>query len=207
MTNKKLISVLDASPFDLDDSIKNPLFKKNLLDELIHHYENNLMYNKFCKKNNFNPLKFSGEITEIPYIPVHVFKAIGHKLSSVSSDEVKMSLQSSATSGVPSTILLDSITARRQTIAMARVMQDVLGSNRRPFCIMDIDPSSSNAKSLGARAAAVRGYLNFASSSNFFIDSSDKNKPLEFLEAQFIQYLSSLKKDEPIVIFGFTFVL
>ena len=207
MKNKKLISVLDAAPFDLDDDIKNSLFKKNLLDELIYHYENNLMYNKFCKKNNFNPLKFSGEITEIPYIPVHVFKAIGHKLSSVSNDEVKIKLQSSATSGVPSTILLDSITARRQTIAMARVMKDVLGANRRPFCIMDIDPSSSNAKNLGARAAAVRGYLNFASSSNFFIDSSDQNKSLEFLEAKFLEYINSLKKDEPIVIFGFTFVI
>ena len=201
MKNKKLISVLDAAPFDLDDDIKNPLFKKNLLDELIYHYENNLMYNKFCKKNNFNPLKFSGEITEIPYIPVHVFKAIGHKLSSVSNDEVKIKLQSSATSGVPSTILLDSITARRQTIAMARVMKDVLGANRRPFCIMDIDPSSSNAKNLGARAAAVRGYLSFASSSNFFVDSSDENKSLEFLESKFLEYINSLNKDDPIVIF------
>ncbi|NOI66951.1 acyl-CoA reductase [Vibrio sp. 99-8-1] len=205
--NDSLISVLDARPFELSETDKAPLFKSNLLDELVHHYKNNEMYRKFCQKNAFDPCSFSGEIADIPPIPVHIFKALGHKLSSVDSASIKTKLQSSATSGIPSTVLLDKVTARRQTRAMARVMQEILGSKRRPFCIMDIDPTSPNASNLGARIAAVKGYLNFASSSHYFIDADCPSAPLEFLEQQFVEHLNSLKTDEPVIVFGFTFVL
>ena len=204
MENK---TVLDYQPFELKQSEKELLFMENLLEELVHHYENNTMYKKFCIKNNFNPKDFKGCIEDIPFIPVHVFKALGHKLSSVDENNLKTKLQSSATSGIPSTILLDKVTSRRQTKAMARVMKEILGPSRKHFCIMDIDPLSPNAVNLGARAAAVKGYLNFASSSDYFVDVSEKNSKLEFLEEKFIEHLSNLNKDEPIVIFGFTFVL
>lgn len=205
--NDSLTSVLDARPFELSEIDKAPLFRANLLDELVHHYQNNEMYRKFCQKNAFDPCSFTGEITDIPPIPVHIFKALGHKLSSVNRASIKTKLQSSATSGVPSTVLLDKITARRQTRAMARVMQEVLGPKRRPFCIMDIDPMSPNAGNLGARIAAVKGYLNFASSSHYFIDADSPAAPLQFLEQQFVDHLNSLNSDEPLIIFGFTFVL
>lgn len=205
--NDSLVSVLDARPFELSEIDKAPLFRANLLDELVHHYQNNEMYRKFCQKNAFDPYSFAGDITEIPPIPVHIFKALGHKLSSVDSASIKTKLQSSATSGVPSTVLLDKITARRQTRAMTRVMQEILGPKRRPFCIMDIDPTSPNASNLGARIAAVKGYLNFASSSHYFIDADSPAAPLQFLEQQFVDHLSSLDSDEPLIIFGFTFVL
>lgn len=90
---------------------------------------------QILSKNKFDPLVFDGEVADIPPIPVHIFKAIGHKLSSVSDDTIKAKLQSSATSGVPSTILLDKVTARRQTRAMARVMQEVLGLNVARFAL------------------------------------------------------------------------
>ncbi|HAS3799372.1 TPA: acyl-CoA reductase, partial [Vibrio cholerae] len=207
VNNENLTSVLDARPFELSEEQKSPLFKANLLAELVHHYQCNEMYRKFCQKNKFDPLVFDGEVADIPPIPVHIFKAIGHKLSSVSDDTIKAKLQSSATSGVPSTILLDKVTARRQTRAMARVMQEVLGPKRRPFCIMDIDPTSPNATNLGARIAAVKGYLNFASTSKYFIDADSPSAPLEFLEQKFVEHLNSLASEEPLIIFGFTFVL
>ena len=200
-------SVLDAPPFALSEEEKHPLFKENLLAELIHHFDNNEMYRKFCQKNEFDPHQFSGEITEIPPIPVAIFKRLGGRLSSVNQASIKGALQSSATSGIPSTILLDKITARRQTKAMARVIQEVLGSKRRPFCIMDIDPTSSQSAQLGARGAAVRGYLNFASSAHFFIQADEQNSTLSFSEKAFVEYLNTLNTSDPLVIFGFTFVL
>lgn len=207
ITNFDFTSVLDAYPFELPDEIKKPLFRVNLLEELKHHYDNNVMYRKFCVKNGFNPHFFLGDIEDIPAIPVHIFKVLGTKLSSVNMESIKTQLQSSATSGVPSTILLDKLTAKRQTRAMARVMQEVLGSKRRPFCIMDIDPTSPNAGNLGARIAAIKGYLNFSSSSNYFINANSLNEPLNFLEEEFINHLETLDSNEPLVIFGFTFVL
>ena len=202
-----LLTVLDAQPYALTADAKAPLFYQNVLEELKHHYDNNDLYRKFCHEKAFNPHTFNGDITDLPYIPVHIFKALGMRLASVSDDKIKVKLQSSATSGVPSTVLLDKITARRQTRAMARVMQDVLGSKRRPFCVMDIDPSSPNAANLGARGAAIKGYLNFASKANYFIDAQSKNAPLEFLQQQFIDFLNQAEDGEPLIIFGFTFVL
>ncbi len=207
MTSEKHESVLDALPFELTEEKKAPLFLKNLLEELAFHYSNNDMYRRFCDKENFYPESYEGGLAGIPAIPVHVFKALGHKLSSVNKDLIKGKLQSSATNGAPSTILLDKITARRQTRAMARVMVEILGAKRRPFCVLDIDPSSPNRGNLGARLAAVNGYLNFASTSNFFIDADGADAPLEFLETEFINYINGLERNTPIVIFGFTFVL
>ena len=161
----------------------------------------------FGEKEGFDPQSFEGQLCDIPAIPVHVFKALGNKLSSVTRDKITTQLQSSATSGMPSTILLDKITARRQTKAMARVMQQILGSKRRPFCIMDIDPSSPNRGNLGARLAAINGYLNFSSTAHYFIDAVGKDAPLQFLADNFIEHLKSLDNGTPIVVFGFTFVL
>lgn len=205
--NDMFESVLDALPFEISDEDKAPLFFKNLLQELVFHYENNGMYRKFCEKEGFHPENFAGQLCDIPAIPVHVFKALGDKLSSVAQDEIKTKLQSSATSGVPSTILLDKITARRQTKAMARVMQQILGPKRRPFCVMDIDPSSPNRGNLGARLAAINGYLNFSSTAHYFIDACGKDAPLEFLGDNFIEHVKTLDNSAPLVIFGFTFVL
>lgn len=197
--------VLDGSPYALSEDEKAPLFKQDLLDELRHHYDNNALYRRFCLNRGFDPHDFQGTLTDIPHVPVHVFKTLGPKLASVQAPEIRTQLQSSATSGRPSTVMLDKITARRQTRAMARVMRDVLGPERRHFCILDIDPLSPKAVNLGARGAAIRGYLNFASSASYFIDSDAPGAPLVFDEQAFVEHVSGLT--EPPVIFGFTFVL
>ncbi len=199
--------ILDCKPYDLNKEEKDSLFRENLIDELIHHYKNNKLYKQFCEKNNFNPCSFSGHINEIPAIPVHVFKALGGILNSVDQQEISFSLNSSATSGRPSTILVDKLTSQRQKIAMAKVMQEVLGAKRKKFCIMDINPASSRATNLGARIAAIKGYLNFASSSSYFIDYCEKKNGLIFKRDDFLNFIASADPEEPLVIFGFTFVL
>lgn len=205
MNNSKK-HVLESNPYDFVGEEKDLLFRENLLEELIHHYSNNLLYKKFCEKNNFDPNSFSGHINEIPPIPVHIFKALGATLNSVEQKEISFSLNSSATSGKPSTILVDKITAQRQKIAMAKVMKEVLGAKRKEFCIMDINPASPNAKNLGARIAAIKGYLNFASSAKYFIDYCSNKNGLVFQKEDFLNYMSSIDKNKPLVIFGFTFV-
>ena len=200
-----LTSVLDARPYELDEATKGPLFRTDLLAALAHHRDQNSLFAKFCKKHNFNPDVFDGDLAEIPAIPVSVFKALGPELASVPKEKIFTQLQSSATSGVPSTIPMDRITAKRQTRAMVRVMQEVLGTERRPFFIMDVDPAGPGGKAAGARTAAIKGYLNFASGFEFFIEAADKDAPLVFQTAKFLDRLQAA--DQPLVIFGFTFVL
>lgn len=180
------------------------LFMSALRDELIFHYENNEMYKKFCDRKQFNPY---GEFTleEIPPVSVSVFKNLGGQLNSVSADDIKLKLQSSATSGVPSTIVVDKITSKRQSKAMVKVVQHFIGKHTKPFLIMDIDPRSQYRHLLGARFAAVSGYLKFSNKVGYFLKVDDKN--VSYFDVQAMKdYLIEIG-DQPVVLFGFTYIL
>lgn len=182
------------------------LFIEALQEELIFHYDNNMMYQQFCKRKNFNPHHAISSLTDIPPVSVAVFKQLGFKLGSVPKEDLTLTLQSSATSGIPSTVLIDKITARRQGKAMVKVVSHFIGNKRKPFLIMDIDPRSAYRKLLGARFAAVTGYLKFASKVGYFLKANENN--VSYFDVDSIkQYLADLPKDEPVVVFGFTYIL
>ena len=188
-----------------NDAISDKLFFNSLKDELIFHYENNEMYKQFCIRKNFNPYtNFSLE--DIPPVSVSVFKELGKSLSSVPQDEIKLTLQSSATSGIPSSIVVDKITAKRQSKAMIRVIEEVIGHQRKPFLIMDIDPKSEFKQLLGARFAAVTGYLKFASKVAYFLKVKENNISYFDIEAM-KTFIDSLDRSQPVVLFGFTYIL
>ncbi|MBQ8945909.1 MAG: hypothetical protein IJ058_03755 [Lachnospiraceae bacterium] len=201
-----------------DELIKNPPFEYNktekepgggfytaLIEELCFHYNNNPMYQRFCTNKDFDPGKFNGSLSEIPPVHVSVFKELGRKLNSVPTGDIKLTLQSSATSGTPSSVPVDSVTSRRQARTMIRVVSEYIGNERRPFLIMDVDPASGFREILGARYAAVSGYLNFASDAAYFLKIDDNNT--YYFDTEGIRdYVSSLK-GESAVVFGFTYIL
>lgn len=180
-------------------------FMEALREELIFHYDHNAMYRQFCDRKHFDPHNAIERIEEIPPVAVSVFKELGFKLGSVPKEELTLALQSSATSGVPSTIVLDKVTSKRQAKAMVKVISAFIGNERKPFLIMDIDPHSADRRLLGARFAAVTGYLKFASKTGFFLKAKDG---VSYFDIDGIrQYLDSLPQDQPVVVFGFTYIL
>lgn len=203
MTTEDLFTI---DPYSMDESQKVNVFREVLLSELAFHFENNSMYRSFCEKKGFNPTNFSGKISDIPAVAVSVFKELGFELNSVSKDDIKLTLQSSATSGIPSTVLLDKITSKRQAKAMVKVMQEFIGKERRPFLIADIKPKPDNIKLLGARFAAIGGYLNFANSSEYILGINSKGE-FSFDEDNLNEYTKNLNSNVPIVLFGFTYIL
>ena len=152
--------LLNRPPYDGSEECDN-LFIEALRDELVFHYEHNEMYRHFCERKNFNPHEPIHSVDELPPVAVSVFKELGFNLNSVPREELTLALQSSATSGIPSTVVIDKITAKRQGKAMVKVVSEFIGKERKPFLIMDIDPRSASRKLLGARFAAVTGYLKF----------------------------------------------
>lgn len=180
------------------------LFMQALQEELIFHYEHNEMYHKFCVRKGFDPYR-EFKLEDIPPVSVSVFKNLGGELNSVSADDIKLKLQSSATSGVPSTIVVDKMTSKRQSKAMVRVIQHYIGKHAKPFLIMDIDPRSQYRNLLGARFAAVSGYLKFANKVGYFL-KADKNQ-ISYFDVQAMKdYLTEIG-DQPVVLFGFTYIL
>lgn len=201
----KVDELLALDAYEDGDS-SDELFMNALQEELIFHYENNQMYHQFCIRKGFNPNNKILSLADIPPVSVAVFKQLGFKLASVPQKDLTLTLQSSATSGIPSTVLIDKITARCQSKAMIKVVSHFIGNKRKPFLVMDIDPRSTHRKLLGARFAAVTGYLKFASKVGYFLKANEKN--VSYFDVDAIKnYLKEISQNEPVVVFGFTYIL
>lgn len=200
----KTDELLELAPYDGSQEAEN-LFMQALQEETIFHYEHNEMYKRFCDRKGFVPYA-PFTLEEMPPVSVSVFKELGDKLNSVPKENLTLTLQSSATSGIPSTIVVDKETARRQAKAMIKVIGEFIGKERKPFLIMDIDPRSSYKKLLGARFAAVTGYLRFANKTGYFL-KADENNVSYFDVEGIVEYVNALEADKPVVVFGFTYIL
>ena len=199
--------LLMHKPFDLDLSQKTPILQKCVKEELNFHFENNELFRRFSYKKGFKvESAIESNWQNVPYIPAQSFKILGPQLLSVSEKQFKTCLQSSATSGEPSTVLIDNDTSRRQVKVMTKVLGDFIGMNRRPFLIMDIAPNSSKKDALGAREAAIRGFLNFSSEAKYFMDINATGGL--FLQKTLLEEaIQNYKGPEELIIFGFTYVL
>ena len=201
----KVEELLSKLPYDGSKECDS-LFMEALQEELIFHYEHNEMYRRFCNRKFFNPSNPIHSIKDIPPVAVSVFKELGFNLNSVPKEDLTLALQSSATSGVPSTVVIDKITAKRQGKAMVKVVSEFIGNERKPFLIMDIDPRSASRRLLGARFAAVTGYLKFASKVGYFLKADEKD--LSYFDLEGIQsFIKELPLEQPVVVFGFTYIL
>ncbi|QTQ11293.1 acyl-CoA reductase [Treponema parvum] len=200
--------LLQNTPFSYNENEKKKggSFYNAVKEELCFHYDNNPLYKRFCDNKKFNPHDFSGSLVDIPPVHVAVFKELGKTLGSVPKEEIKLTLQSSATSGVPSSVPIDKVTSKRQSKAMVKVVGDFIGNERKPFLVMDIDPMSGFRDILGARFAAVSGYLNFASKVGYFLKVNENNQ--YYFDTEGIKkYIKELDLNTPAVIFGFTYIL
>ena len=184
---------------------EHEMFLTSLMEELCFHYDNNELYRAFCKNKNFNPYIFTGTLSEIPPVQVSVFKELGRQLNSVPKENIKLTLQSSATSGIPSSVPIDTITSKRQARAMTKVIGDFIGNERKPFLIMDVDPTSGFRHILGARYAAVSGYLNFASEAGYFLKVDENNR--YYFDVDGIKSFIEKIGEQSAVVFGFTYIL
>ena len=200
-------SLVKKIPFDYDIKEKQNggLFYEALMEEIRFHYANNDLYRSFCDNKGFNPGSFSGDIDQIPPVQVSVFKELGDRLNSVPKSDIKLTLQSSATSGMPSNVPVDGITSKRQARSMIKVVGEYIGNERKPFLIMDVDPASGFREILGARYAAVSGYLNFASDAAYFL-KVDEDNTYYFDTEGITKYIDGLGGQEAVV-FSFTYIL
>lgn len=200
-----LDKLFDLGAFPADATESDALFGAALQEELVFHYTHNERYRQFCRRKGFDPAQ-PLRLEAIPAVSASVFKELGAGLQSVSKEEIQFALQSSATSGIPSTVVVDKLTSKRQSKAMIKVLRDFIGPERKPFLIMDIDPRSADRHLLGARFAAVSGYLTFASKVGYFLKADAEQ--VSYFDVEAMQaFLSALENDRPVVVFGFTYIL
>ncbi len=139
-------------------------------------------------------------LAAIPFIPISLFKT--HRLSSIPDSDVFKTLTSSGTSGQQvSQIILDRETARRQTIALSRIMTGILGPERLPMIMIESQSILKDRLRFNARAAGVLGMMNFGRRHFYALDDG-MDLDLAGLAA-FLQEFGS----RPFLIFGFTFMV
>ena len=139
-------------------------------------------------------------LDEVPYLPVGLFKT--HRLLSIPEDQIFKTLTSSGTTGQQvSRIFLDSETARRQTVALSRILQHVLGPDRLPMLVIDTSALIKNRNEFSARGAGVLGMMNFGRNHVYALDAG------MHLDRAAVRAFLDRFGGAPFLMFGFTFMV
>lgn len=142
----------------------------------------------------------SASPADAPYLPVGLFKS--HELASVPPEEVQLVMTSSGTTGqAVSRIYLDRETARRQTVALSKIMQSVLGPDRIPMLIVDAKETLADRRKLSARGVGILGMMSFGRNHLFALD------PDMALKLDELKEFLAKHGGGPFLVFGFTFMV
>lgn len=138
-------------------------------------------------------------LAALPYLPVSLFKF--RKLQSVPDDAVRVTVQSSGTSGTRSRIALDAENARGSARALASCLAKVTGGQRLPMLIIDTPSAVQGRDTIGARAAAILGLMPYGRDHVFALDDNlqwQADKVIGFLERH---------QGQKFLLYGFTFLI
>lgn len=196
--------LLNFSPFSCGEKKKEMLFSSCLKRAFQYHRDRCPEFAFFCRKQGYPPNEQPENLSDYPYIPASLFKT--KKLISVPEQTIKARIMSSATSGTPSVIFVDKAMAGLQAKVSAKITADYIGPHRRPFLVMDADPSKNRSKDIYARSAATQGFLIFAESAEFYLKEKDGRLSLDM--HNLIPRLKEIEAGKKEVsIFGFTYIL
>ena len=192
-------NLLNLSPYSISQKEKEELLTINLNNLTVHHQQNCIAYKNILSAL-YGTNKSDYQLSEIPYLPVRLFKQ--YELKSVPQEELFKTMTSSGTTGQQvSRIYLDRETSTRQSKVLAKITSDFIGKNRLPMIILDTSAIVKNREMFSARGAGIMGFSIFARDKMYALN--------ENMELQIEEIQNFLKKHEgsPIFLFGFTFMI
>ncbi len=191
-------AALDVDVFGLDRQAKREWLLHGLQSLTRHHHAHCAPYAAML-----DALWQGGaadSLEALPWLPVRLFKQL--ELKSVADDQVLRTLVSSGTTGAAvSRIFLDADTARAQTRALARIFSHFAGNRRMRMLVVDDDSFLRDRSRFNARAAGILGFSNFGRDHLYLLD--------EQLQPDWVALAQWLSKapEEPVLLFGFTFIV
>lgn len=189
---------LSHSPFEFSQTEKEKRLLPYFLELTEYHRTHCIPYKHMLDLLNYNSLLIH-TLADLPMLPITLFKTL--PLKSASDNDFK-TLTSSGTSGqAVSQIFLDKATAQNQQLTLYSIVQDFIGSARRPMLIIDSPSIVKNRLSFTARSAAILGFSMFAKHPRYAL-TENFELDLATIE-QFIQDNTG----KPVLIFGFTFMI
>ncbi|OGD63348.1 hypothetical protein A2160_02585 [Candidatus Beckwithbacteria bacterium RBG_13_42_9] len=196
----KLLAFIKKEPFSLKQKDKEKIFLPILWEAARWQYQHCPELKKLYDNRNFKVFK-KFKLFDLPYLPTSIFKKFD--LLSVPKNRLIKTLYSSSTSGLPSKIMIDKISADRQVLALNKIMSSFLGKDRRLFIIFDTEETiKSVGGELSSRGTAIRGLFSMAKKTSFIL-----NKSLSVNIEKLKHLLSSLNGADKICFFGFSWLI
>lgn len=171
------------------------------LSFLTDFHENRCIpYANILHSGYFDGWREARSIESLPFLPVQLFKTLD--LTSVAKEDVIKTLTSSGTtSSIVSKISVDKETALLQSKALVSIVSSYIGTKRLPMVIVDSQSVIKSRDSMSARGAGLVGLANFGRDHFYALDETmklDINGLLSYVDRW---------NDQPILIFGFTFMV
>ena len=195
-----LTELLDIAPYSLPAQDKSRRMLEGL-NALTEHHRAHCPLFRAVSDGLFPQQNRGGarSLEEVPFLPVSMFKT--HELRSIEPEQVFKQLTSSGTTGqAVSRVYLDAATAQLQARVLIKLGQHFLGKLRLPMVIVD-HPSVHRRVVHSARSAGILGMLQFARRP-FYCLHEDMSLDWEGLEGYLREH-----QDQPVVFFGFTFMV
>ncbi|MGZ4033306.1 MAG: LuxE/PaaK family acyltransferase [Bacteroidia bacterium] len=190
---------IEIPQFSLDKTTKAELLFSQLKELHNYHCVHCSDYKKISDIT-FPDAGKAKSIAELPFLPVSIFKT--QQLKSITDDEVYKVLTSSGTTGsVPSSIYLDTDTAKLQTVSLSKIITHVIGKSRLPMLIIDSKEVLKNRNSFSARGAGIVGLSVFGKDHTYAL-----NEDYTLNEETVAEFLKKYN-GQPVFIFGFTYMI
>jgi hypothetical protein len=201
---QRIEQLLAMPPFGLAPQDHQAILLQLMKDELELACDRNPQYCNYIQHWPI-PFRSAQKIADLPYLPVALLKARS-PLSLVAPQEIRRVLTSSSTTGqTPSRVALDMPTARRMTKGVVAIARDFIGTNRRPYLIVDEPAATASGAELGARGAAIQSLQPFASDVTYCL-KPDQNGGLA-LDRDKLQHFAQTHGQAQVLVYGFTHIL
>ena len=195
-----LDELMKIKPYSLNKESKSEILTQMLSELTVHHYENCRQYRNILDGLGFNPYARISHYSELPMLPVRLFKEM--PLKSVAEENLAKSMSSSGSSGQKvSKLYLDRQTALAQQNVGVKITAGFLGIKRMPFVIIDSPAIIKSREDYTARGAAALFFSLFGSDRIFAL-KNDMSLDIEGVSAFLEKH-----KGEQILLFGFTFMV
>ena len=192
-------ALIQLKPYSLTHTEKAAAYAELLTERTAFHRNQCEPYGRLLKALGV-PENACFSTETAPMLPVSLFKEL--PLKSVPEEAVFKTLTSSGTTGQRvSQIFLDAATAAHQQQVLYRIIADFAGENRIPYLVFDTKKTLRDRTMFSARGAGILGFSLLASRTCYALDENME------LDIPTVQNFLAEHRSEPLLAFGFTFII
>jgi hypothetical protein len=144
----------------------------------------------------------ASRLEDLPWLHVGLFKHLDLRTEVEGLKHQRTLLSSATSSGVSSRITLDSTSSEFQARSTLAILQDFIGAEKQPLCVLDSSAALRGGRQLSARIAAAMSLKPMASQLYFLLEDSSDPGTMKWPEL-----LEAVEDHDAFMVYGFTWML